>query len=924
MSICDIISIKDGGGFMDNPIIEERLKIFVSSAMGAEKDLGSEEAFKWLNFREAVRKELNKCPYIQAFTIEQHTNEIDSTNYMLYKVEDSDIVVLLIKNEFRFGTSLEYNQCCKTKKPLLVFFFSDEKANKEVFALRKELQDKNFCTYRNMVDFENAEKSIANDVIQNVIVYYRYHHIIPVTQPIDIDGVPIETEFDNDSYIPTKTVLSQFKTSYKSIYNYIGLPHLSQNQSAVPLSSLHTIGEQVIKWVLNGERFLSPEVKSKLVNSVAIIYPNVEWYSKRLDAINYFIQGDLVNAYLSEKEALKLAEEAKIAAWIITNILIDLRNFQILCPKEQIGLEDEKYQKRLDSLDSIVHVPVLDRYLENTYEALLNEEIKRNTASFGTTFFGSNLDEIISGVENYLFSSLLYGSYTHLVLTRKIFATIFYRTGKLFNSNELLYFAIKMYLFNGQYKDFIRLSNLEWNNISNIFIINADELWHQAYNLQEKLRDTICIGVLYRTGLYLNDSSFTEAELYLLKLSKHLPWNISDNYMDCIINIRGRLTNENTVRILTTIIDEHKYIAANHITRLIGCLDLKSVSHETLKTLCEVLKKNLQDMVSRNGDPQCIAALINEKPDVFSELGTLPNNGLSGEQKLIYDLNTNKGDWHAILQSEIKNARQQFEVNNQKGIYNEFDINSYNVISYVFENNPSPEIIKYVTENLFPLCIDVLNSNCYFVIKDQCAECLCTTLGYYHKNDIEIPSAVADCIERVSLDDSSDFTMTYRSNKGLWCRLITLKILVGVFEKQVLIQWCFSYSKKDAKERRALVQCLKTYLQYSVDVSSDVDALIISIIFQCCEDQDIYIRTVACKCLWYILDSHYARQAEEKINEMSMDPAPAIRSTLLHIFKGNNTIHKALINRITLQLVNDANYMIRKQAKEILETNLEM
>lgn len=909
---------------MERPIIKERLKVFVSSAMGDEKDSEAEE-FKWMDFREAVRKELDKCHYIQAFTIEQHTSEIDSTSYMLYKVEDSDIVVLLIKNEFRFGTSLEYKQCCKIKKPLLVFFFGNEKANKDVVTLRKELQDKNFCTYRNMADFKNAEKSIANDVIQDVIAYYRYHHhISPVAQPIDIDGVPVEAESNYDSYIPTKTILSQFKTSYKSIYNYIGMPYFYNQKVDTPLSTLHTIGEEVINWVINGEPFLTSDVKLKLIDSVSSIYPNVEWYSKRLDAIDYYIQGNIVEAYHSEKEALKLADEAKIPDWIITNTLIDLRNLQILCPKDQIEAEEKAYQNRLDSLDAIVHVPVLDRYLENTYEVLLNEEIKRNTASFGTTFFGNKLDEIISGVENYLFSSLLYGSYTHLVLTRKIFATIFYRTGKLYDSNELLYFAMKMYLFNGQYKDFIRLSNLEWNNISNIFILNADELWHQAHNLQERSKEAVCIGVLYRIGLYLSDNSFTEAERYLLELSEHLPWNISDNYTDCIINNCERLSNENVVKILITIIGKDKYATANHITRLISYLDLESVSNKTLKSLCEVLKEKLPDMVSRNGDPQCIAALVNGNLDVFSELETLPNNGLSGEQALIYALNTNKGDWYAVLQSEIESARQQFEANNQKGIYHEFGVNPYYIVSCVFENNPSCDIIKCVTEEFFPLCIDVLNSNCSFDTKDQCAECLCTALGYYHKNGIDIPSALIGCIQNVSLEDSSDFIMTHRSNEGLWCRLIILKILVGVLEKQVLIQWCFSYSKKDAKERRALVQCLKTYLQYSVNVSSDVDALITSIIFQCSEDQDVYIRTIACECLWYMLDSQYAEQAEEKIDEMSIDPAPVIRSRLLYIFKESNSTHKALVNKITLRLVNDANYIIRKQAKNILEGILEM
>lgn len=908
---------------MDNPIIEERLKVFVSSAMGAEKNAGSEDSFKWLEFRKKVKNTLNHCSYIHAFTIEDRTSTMKSNDFMVANVDSSDIVVLLIKNEFRDGTEIEYKHCRKTNKPLLVFFFGDENANKKVTQLRKELESSDYCTYRKMSDYINAEKIIANAVIQDVIFYYHYnHHYTPFSQPIDIDGTPVETEFDYDSYIPTKTVLSQFKTSYKSIYNYIGMPNFSQKQLNVSLSNLHTVGEQVIKWVLNGEKFLSSDVKSELINTVSSIYPNAEWYSKRLDAVDYYLQGDIVKAYYSEKEALKLAEEAKTAAWIITNILIDLRNLQMQCPKDQIGFEDEAYQKRLDSLDSIVHVPVLDRYLEDTYEVLLNEEIKRNTASFGTTFFGNNIDEIISGVENYLFSSLLYGSYTHLAITRKVFATIFYRTGKLYKSPELLYTAIKMYLFDGHYKDYIRLSNLEWNNISNIFIMNADELWHQSYNMQEKAKDTICIGVLHRIGLYLNDNSFKEAECFLLELSVRLPWDISDNYTDCITNNCGRMSNENTVRILTTIIDGNKYITANHITHLIGCLDLRSVSNETLKALCEALKKNLPDMVRRNGDPQCIAALVNANPDVFSELETLPNNGISGEQSLIYDLNTNKGDWNAVLQLEIQNAREQFEANNKKGVYCEFGINPYNIISYVFENNPSSEIIKCVTDNFFPLCIDVLNSNCAFATKDQCAECLCTALGYYHKNGIDIPRSVVECVENVSLDGPSGFIMTYRSNEGLWCRLITLKILVGVLDKQILIQWCISYSKKDDKERRALVQCLKTYLQYSADIISDVDALITSIIFQCSEDPDTYIRSTACECLWFILDSQYAEQAEKKIYEMSIDPAPAIKSRLLRIFKGNNSAHSELVNKITLNLVNDANYMIRKQAKDILESNL--
>ena len=908
---------------MNYPVIEEKLKVFVSSAISSESDSTSQELFEWKNFRKKVKTALNRCNYIQAFTIEDRASSINSNDYMIANVDFSDIVVLLIKNEFRAGTETEYNYCCKINKPLLVYFFGDETENDKVTKLRKDMGKSDICTFRKMNDFKNAEKSIANDVIQDVIFYYHYqHHFNTKAQHIDIDGISVESTFNNDSYIPTKNILSYFKSSYDTIYSYLGMDNHYNRNKKDDKSRLHAIGEQIIKWVINGEEFLTLEVKNSLIKTVAEIYSNTEWYSKRLDAICCFVKNDMVGAYLAEKEALKLAEEANTSDWIITDILIDLRNLQYLCPKDQIDFKNEDFQERLDSLKSIVHVPVLDRYLESTYETLLSEEIKHNTASFGTTFYGNSLNEIITGVENYLFTSILYGSYTHLILTRKVFATIFYRTGKLYNCDELLYFSVKMYLFDGQYKDFIRLSNYEWSNISSITILKADELWNQVKNIQEKSKDIICIGVLYRVGLYLNERSFFEAEQYLLAMSTRITWNVSNEYIDCILNNQCRMNQDNVVKIISRIIHENNYVNASHLTQLICSVELESVSNNELICLCEALKSNISTIIERNGQPQFIAVLVNAKPEIFSVLETLPDNGLSGLQKQLYDLNTNKGNWNAVLVTEIQSAKKQFEANRQKGVYYEFGTNPYVLISYVFENQVSSETIQIITEQFFPLCIEILNSKCALETKDQCAECLCIVLGYYKKNNLEIPNELVDCIRKSSLETASYLPVTTRSPEGLWCRLLTLRILVGVLEKAELIQWCFSYSKKDAAERRALVQCLKNYLQYSVDLKSDVDSLITSIILQCCEDNDVLIRSTASECLWYILESQYAEQAEERIKQMSIDPAPAVKSNLLYLCQKENLKHKSLIKWIALNLVNDTNYRIRRQAKKLLEAKL--
>lgn len=901
---------------MDNPIIEEKLKVFVSSAMGEEVDSSSEETVNWLEFRKRVKVALNKCDYINAFTIEDRASTMKSNDFMKANIDFSDVVVLLIKNDFRKGTMVEYTHCRETNKPLLVFFFGNTAANSEANSLRQSLIDNDYCTFISLPDFANAENVIANAVIQDVIFYYRFKNHTSSSHPIDINGLPIDLSHYGESSVPTKNVLSKFKTSYRSIYKYIDG---SESNTESP-SELHDIGEQVIRWVINGEPFLTPDVKSRLISAASEFYPNTEWYAKRLNAIDYYIQGDILEAYKSEEEALKLAEKEKAADWIVKNILIDLLNLQNTCINHQIKFEYEDYQERLSNSNININVPALDRYLQNTYEALLKEEIKRSTAAVGTTFFGNGFDGIVSNAVNCIFTSLLYGSYTHLINMREVLATIFYRTGKLYDDQDLLFASVKMYLFSGKHKDYIRLSNLEWNSISNLMIVNANELWHQALALQETVKDIVCIGLLHRTALYLNDSSFDEAEKYLEALSSKLSRSISPYYIDCLFTIYKRFNQGKMLKIIINIIKSEKYTTTTNLTHLIEAIDITSISDEVLNDFCEVLKNNMHKLITNNGDPQFIAALVNERPDIFSVLETLPDNGLVGEQKLIYDLNTDKANWNEILSTEIENAKQQFEANNSSSGFSLFASNPYSFISLLFDYDPSPEAIKIISENFFPLCIDVLNSACDVNTKDQCAESLCIALGYYRNHSIDIPPSVIECIEKASSTKTSEFTMTVRSSEGLWCRLIMLKILARVLDKNELIQWCISYSKKDNKERRALVECIKTYLQY---VGSETDSLIISIVFQCCEDSDVCIRMTACECLWYILDTQFAEQAKEKIDEMAIDSAPAIKSKLLNICEKNRLKYTALTNKIALSLVHDAHYIIRNQAKRILEAELE-
>ena len=98
---------------MDLPVIHYRLKVFISSSMSEEQEQDQKGSFHWRNFRKKVKDELNSCPYINAFTIEDFASTMPSKSFMLKNVDASDIVVLLIKMKLGMEQGKSMNDAYK-------------------------------------------------------------------------------------------------------------------------------------------------------------------------------------------------------------------------------------------------------------------------------------------------------------------------------------------------------------------------------------------------------------------------------------------------------------------------------------------------------------------------------------------------------------------------------------------------------------------------------------------------------------------------------------------------------------------------------------------------------------------------------------------------------------------------------------------
>lgn len=896
---------------MGTIIPSERLRVFISSAQS------DEGLFAWKDVRRNIKDKLKECIYLNPFIIEDVASITPSNQFYQQELLKSDIVVLLVKGEVRKGTATEFALATTHHKPMLVYFLEDGNTKElNVTKLKTDIQSSDYCTYRAIENFDGVENEIFNDVIENVIRYFQNIPYQTITQSL-ITPTPIATdEMVSSKYnVPTKTTLDLFNSCYPHLFKLLNLNRIC-TKDVSEKSNFHDLGIATLNWLIWGQELNCEERILDLINELSNLYDNTDWLVKRWDAIRFELQGDFEKALVAENSALNLAKENSVPKWIVNDILIDCRNIEseVYEQKRQFLIEG-KAQKELNSLDTIIYLPVLDRYLGEIYNGLIKEELKFKTASHNTVFFGTNLESVINNVINYFFSSLLYGSYTHMLISRKILCEVLYKYNEITKEPPLLIEAIKLLAIRGDSKTFEKILKTNWDDVYTQIASSADELWFLAEKAPVLYRDGIKQSVFKILGLYLSNEVFETAEKYLFNYSSLVYWGTSEKYFECINQNIVRLKPDRIIEMLTDIIKEQRFHIGCKLTDIILHLNLENVDLKLQENFRDALSQQLSFIIQNNGNPQFIAALETQNPSVFSILSTLPNNGLEGIEKIFYNINMGNGDWSDVLKDEIECARTQFEANKNPGIYTGFAEQPYKTIKNIIRNYYSSNSMEeHIQKKFFPLCIDVLDSKTVTNIKNDCIDCLCDILIFAIKDNTHIPEELIKTIAKIDPYESK--SIMWETSSSFICRVLMIKIITGVNKKEELIEWCFSFARKDIKEKIALAECMEQYLRNIDNLTIFDDITVVSIVLQSFDDEYWDVRRIACKSLAILLNTKYKDLVERKLYEATSDTSHYVRNQILLLCKEGLISDANIKNNLINILKNDANYAIRKFASE--------
>lgn len=887
---------------------DERLRVFISSAQS------NEGGFAWGEVRRRIKDYLKVCPYLNPFIIEDDASPMQSEQRYQRQLLHADIVVLLVKGEVRKGTATEYALATKHKKPMLIYFLDDGSMPElSAVELKKNVQITDYCTYRSMTSFDGIEKAVRKNVIESVICNFQdraLHHM--ETNP-DTETLSLPNEAPQSKHsIPTKTDIGLFSSCYNHIFDLLSLPQVEGKDSSEQ-SVLHNLGVAALDWLITGTCDIADEDVLQLIECVSSLYADTEWLVRRWDAIRHEMAGDIDGALRAEGQALSLARASKMPPWIVANVLIDCRNIEneVFAREGKIFAEGEG-QKELNELDTIVYLPVLDRYLGNVYNALAKETEKFKMAKPGTMFFGTNISGIINDVENYFFTAMLYGSYSHMLIARELLCKVLYQYDELTGKEPLIFDCIKLLILQGNVKSFQRTLDYKWDDAYLSISTSADELWRLTDRVPYSSKDNMKRAVLNKLGMYMTDECFAKAELYLKCSTNSVYWGISEDFFDCIYQNINRLNATAIVEMLTEIIREQHFHLGGKLANILLNLNIENVPYEAQVELCKALKDRLTFIVSNGGHPQFIAALVTQNREVFEVLASIPNNGLTGTQKLFYDINTGSGDWNQVLIDQIETARNQFEANKNPGVYTGFFERPYATIKSIVREHYTTEMVKIINGDLLPLCIKVLTSQAPADVKDECIDCICDVLVYPNPGDIVLSSELMDAI--ANIDISATYSIMGSSKSVLACRVLMLRIITGIADKDEMLEWCFDFVKKDQSTKVALAECVEQYLRRYVNDPMKVDAMILSIVLQCFEDEYWPVRRMACNCLVKMLVTKYKDRIECKLYEGAIDPSHYVRDHLLKKCRNREIEDISISDRIIDILKNDANYAIRTLA----------
>ncbi len=803
--------------------------------------------------------------------------------------------------------------------------------------LQKSLEGPGKPKYKEISSFEELMNDGAKHLMEEIaITYHRYckGRLVEYNPEIIVSVTGANIEDLNKSedlvklenvFLPKVTFKNIDKSADYILAKTVGIKR-KESIDGIPKSSKLDDYELEFLKVLYGEKEINDVLVEDYLNELKNIQ-NPECLSivsSRWNAIVAYFNGDLELCISELQKSYEIAQEAGASAWMLQDILIDIRNINYLNGdiKNSYSLE---YQDKLDEFEEQFHYPVLDRINSSLEEKYIKGLYKKRIDSPHTVHIGSDYIEFGKLFASVFLIALYNGSLTQMkIFMGKMKDFMFYLAEKYddwgIRKNLLKYAVVSV-----DEKELEQIVNAYPELINKMDKDSAVEVLRFCNSLPVAYeRKKAVIKALGVVGYYLSDEDFYEYEKNIYEyITQELKLDDVPHLLGVIVfrnlkSISKRLNPDTMIELCLKIMKRNFSAWYSDMFKFVKTIDFCNVKEEYRQRFIIQIEELLFDDIGSVVLSQGILTFIRNSDRKNTErLDGLLKEKYPDYYYHHYLIDTCDGDGKILLDfvDELKESISSRNIiQGKNGVFSGYARRDYASLRAVIKNNviPSDETIR----SLISLSIQtVCESNESILTKIDAVEFLILLMGMQPKYNEIYKTDIEDMFNsRKSFAIENVFDITNVEPVALEFGIVLLYGAVTGTDKYFELMEMISLIKDDIATLMMVVAIIRRfYEQANFSLSDRIETALLSNVLLWVLNENLEIRWNACKILFALSK----RMGETDLIEQKIQDLMECECVYIKILILNNLDHISIDEeshgRLLSKAMDDTNYLVRKK-----------
>lgn len=585
----------------------QKIQVFISSICGKEK---------YDRVRSELKRHIEATGLAVVYLFEgTGASTVAAGAHYLYALEDSDVCIFLIDNADGISPGVQEEiDMVKRNNIKALYYFCDE-TQKEKTPLEKSLRGSQFAKSKTIHQFSELMQNGAQDFLDDIISVYHHYcknrlNLRKAAESEDIQQVDGIRGGEIRPPTMPKTVLKNIDKSTDYYLKY-----------ALGYSGIHTPGEEektgeMDEWCI---QFLPVLFEGKTIKqfNVALFLEalkknQTDCFSSlvavRWEAIQAYFMGDVDSCIKHLEKALALARELKQPSWVINDILIDLRNQQIVLDTINNRFSMPTAQQELSNSEEEIYYPLIDRVHESLYQKIAENAYKQKLTSPYSVTLGADYTQYGNWIASSLIIAMHNGSLTHILLTYdKVRDFVFILSCK-YNDWRLRRNLLQLAVFDGKRKEVEGLQRTYPALLARMTAEDADAIMEFCNNqpLAYRRFESQLLG-FGAVSYFLSDKAYSEYETIIVKgihsfINSEKPvLSIGADIFKCLDDAAYRMKQESLVDICCLFM-EHNFRRwyGEMFTLIANRIDLGKLEDDSAKKLLSHIIDLIQEEKDRD------------------------------------------------------------------------------------------------------------------------------------------------------------------------------------------------------------------------------------------------------------------------------------------------------------------------------------